>query len=92
LHPTPAVCGTPLNEAREAISKIENFERGLYAGVIGWFDAKGDGELVVGIRSALIDGCKARLYTGSGIVKGSDPNSERRETDIKLQAMLQNLR
>lgn len=91
LHPTPAVCGTPLNVTREMISDIENFERGLYAGVMGWFNAYGDGELVVGIRSALIDGQKARLYTGSGIVEGSDPDSERRETDIKLQAILQNL-
>lgn len=92
LHPTPAVCGTPLEASRDGIAKIENFERGLYAGVIGWFDHRGDGELVVGIRSALIDGQKARLYTGGGIVRGSDPESERRETEIKLQAMLGNLR
>lgn len=92
LHPTPAVCGTPLEASRLAIAKIENFERGLYGGAIGWFDYRGEGELVVGIRSALIDGRKARLYTGGGIVKGSDPESERRETEIKLQAMLANLR
>ncbi len=92
LHPTPAVCGTPLEASRQRIAKIENFDRGLYAGAIGWFNYHGDGELVVGIRSALIDGRKARLYSGGGIVEGSDPESERRETDIKLQAMLANLR
>lgn len=92
LHPTPAVCGTPLVASGKAIKKIENFDRGLYAGVIGFFDYQGNGEFVVGIRSALIDGCKARLYAGGGIVKGSNADSERKETDIKLQAMLKNLR
>lgn len=92
LHPTPAVCGTPLEASRKAIAKIENFDRGLYAGVLGFFDYKGNGELVVGIRSALLDGCKARLYAGGGIVNGSNADNERRETDIKLGAMLGNLR
>lgn len=92
LHPTPAVCGTPLEAARKAIAKIENFDRGLYAGVLGFFDYKGNGELVVGIRSALIDGYKARLYAGSGIVRGSRVEDERKETDMKFQAMLGNLR
>jgi menaquinone-specific isochorismate synthase len=91
LHPTPAVCGTPLEESRKAIAKIENFDRGLYAGVLGWFNHHGDGELVVGIRSALIDGHNARLYAGGGIVKASDPENELKETNIKLQAMLKNL-
>lgn len=92
LHPTPAVCGTPLEAARKALAKIENFDRGLYAGVLGFFDYKGNGELVVGIRSALIDGYKARLYAGSGIVKGSRVEDERKETGMKFQAMLGNLR
>lgn len=92
LHPTPAVCGTPPGASGKAIAKIENFDRGLYGGLLGFFDYQGDGELVVGIRSALIDGCKARLYAGGGIVKGSKTDNERRETDIKLQAMLGNLR
>lgn len=92
LHPTPAVCGVPSGTARRIIAEIENFERGLYAGTMGWFDHRGDGELIVGIRSALIDGHKARLYAGSGIVKDSDLDNERTETDIKLQAILKNLR
>lgn len=91
LHPTPAVGGVPMEPARETIAKLENFERGLYAGAIGWFDASEEGELVVGLRSALIEGNKARLYAGGGIVEGSDPHKEKLETDIKLQAMLGNL-
>ena len=92
LHPTPAVGGAPLEAARAAIAEIENFDRGLYAGAIGWFNYKGEGELVVGIRSALIDGNRARVYAGGGIVQGSNPQREMQETEIKLQAILGNLR
>lgn len=92
LHPTPAVGGVPVDDALRGIQDLENFERGLYAGVIGWVDAQGNGELAVGLRSALIDGNRARLYAGGGIVEGSDPKKERIETDIKIEAMLMNLK
>lgn len=91
LHPTPAVGGTPREAAIPDIREIENFDRGLYAGAIGWFDYKGDGEIIVAIRSALIDGCRARVYAGNGIVSGSDPEREKHETDLKLQALLEAL-
>ena len=91
LHPTPAVGGTPREAAIPDIRKIESFDRGLYAGAIGWFDYRGDGEIVVAIRSALIDGCRARIYAGNGIVSGSDPEREKLETDLKLQALLEAL-
>ncbi|MFC4908165.1 isochorismate synthase [Actinomadura gamaensis] len=52
LHPTPAVCGTPTATAREVIAASEPFERGPYAGMVGWQDASGDGEWVVTIRCA----------------------------------------
>ncbi len=88
LHPTPAVGGTPRDKVIEEIKGLEAFERGLYAGVVGWFNARGDGEMVVAIRSALINGSHARLYAGNGIVEGSDPALEKKETDLKLQALL----
>ena len=91
LHPTPAVGGTPLEKALDGIKSIENFDRGLYAGTVGWFDHKGEGEFVVSIRSALIDNNKARVYAGSGIVEASIPEKERKETDLKIQAILDNL-
>lgn len=91
LHPTPAVGGSPLGAATKDIASIENFERGLYAGTVGWFDHQGDGEFVVAIRSALIDKRKARLYAGCGIVEGSDPGQEHEETEIKFEAILNNL-
>lgn len=88
LHPTPAVGGTPRKEACAHIPSLEPFERGLYAGPVGWVDHRGDGESVVAIRSALVDGNTARLYAGAGIVDGSEAGKELAETDLKFRAML----
>lgn len=92
LHPTPAVGGLPRETAVPRIAEIENFDRGLYAGTLGWLDFRGEGEFIVAIRSALIEGQQARLYAGAGIVEGSDPAREHAETDLKLRAMLDTLR
>lgn len=88
LHPTPAVGGTPRAEAARVIQRLEGFDRGLYAGAIGWIDGRGDGEFTVAIRSTLIDGADARLYAGAGIVDGSVPAREWEETEVKLRAVL----
>jgi menaquinone-specific isochorismate synthase len=87
LHPTPAVGGSPREAAVPEIAALEGFSRGLYTGVLGWINAQGGGELFVGLRSALIDGSQARLYAGAGIVRGSDPEKELAETELKFQAM-----
>jgi menaquinone-specific isochorismate synthase len=91
LHPTPAVGGSPREAALPRIRELEGFERGLYAGALGWVNSRGDGELFVGIRSALIEDCRARLYAGSGIVSGSDPAKELAETELKFRVMEQAL-
>ena len=91
LHPTPAVAGVPRAIVCDLIRQFEPFERSLYAAPIGWVDHQGNGEFAVGIRSALIDGCHARLYAGAGIVEGSDPDRELAEVQLKLQALLQAL-
>lgn len=91
MHPTPAVGGSPREATLPQISELEQIERGLYAGVIGWFNHLNEGEMIVGIRSALIQGEFARLYAGAGIVAGSDSNREMRETDLKLRALLEAL-
>lgn len=88
LHPTPAVAGAPSDIACEGIRRYESFERGLYAAPLGWVDYQGNSEFIVGIRSALIDGDRARLYAGSGIVAGSNPDKELAEIQMKLQALL----
>ena len=87
LHPTPAVGGTPREAALQALPDLEAIERGLYAGALGWFNHRNEGEIIVGIRSALIKGHSAKLYAGAGVVKGSKPEGEIRETDMKLRAL-----
>jgi menaquinone-specific isochorismate synthase len=87
LHPTPAVGGSPRDQAMARIRGLEAFPRGLYAGALGWIDAAGSGEFFVGLRSALIDGPRARLYAGAGIVAGSSPEKELAETEMKFRAM-----
>lgn len=88
LHPTPAVGGTPTAEALDAIRRLEPFDRGLYAGPIGWIgrDAQGRpaADLAVGIRSGLVDGRTLSLYSGAGIVRGSDPMAEWAEIEHKI--------
>ncbi len=91
LHPTPAVAGVARDVACEGIRRYESFERGLYAAPLGWVDYQGNSEFIVGIRSALIDGDRARLYAGAGIVAGSDPDKELAEIQLKLQALLKAL-
>ena len=88
LHPTPAVNGWPRDEARAWIEEHEGFDRGRYAGTVGWVDARGNGTFAVSIRCADIDGTTARLVAGNGIVADSDPDTELAETQVKLQAML----
>jgi menaquinone-specific isochorismate synthase len=91
LHPTPAVAGVPTEIACEQIRQYETFDRSLYASPLGWLDAQGNSEFIVGIRSALIEGNKARLYAGAGIVAGSDPDKELAEIQLKFQALLKSL-
>lgn len=88
LHPTPAVGGEPWPAARGAIDELEGMDRGWYAGPVGWMDATEDGELCVGLRSALLRDREAHLFAGVGVVAGSDPAAELAETEVKLGALL----
>jgi len=88
IHPTPAVGGAPRGEALAFIEKMEEVDRGWYAGGIGWADASGDGELALGLRCALVRGETALLYAGNGIVVDSDPDDELDETRLKLRPLL----
>jgi menaquinone-specific isochorismate synthase len=88
LHPTPAVAGTPTADALAYIADAEGLDRGRFAGPVGWLDARGDGEWAVGVRSAELDGRRARLFAGVGVVADSVPDTELAETQLKLQALL----
>lgn len=92
LHPTPAVGGMPRDLACSVIRELEDFDRGLYAGFVGWMNAAGDGDVSVAIRSGLLRGHHALLYAGSGIVSESKPSDEADETRAKLRAVLSALR
>jgi menaquinone-specific isochorismate synthase len=88
LHPTPAVAGSPTAAAVSYLLGVEGFDRGCYAGPVGWMDSRGDGEWAVAVRSAEVKGNTARLFAGVGVVSDSDPAAELAETQLKLQALL----
>lgn len=88
LHPTAAVAGTPRLEAQELLGSLEPFDRGRYAGPIGWIGADGDGEWAIALRGAKIEESAAgkviRAFAGCGIVAGSEPEAELAETELKF--------
>jgi menaquinone-specific isochorismate synthase len=92
IHPSPAVAGTPRDAALEMIGTWEPRDRGWYSGPVGWMDARGDGEFTLGLRSALLDGSRALLHAGAGIVAGSDPEREWDECEAKMRFVEEVLR
>jgi salicylate biosynthesis isochorismate synthase/menaquinone-specific isochorismate synthase len=86
LHPTPAVGAEPAT-GLELIPALEGFDRGWYAGPLGWSDASGDGEFCVALRCALLRGQRAHCYAGCGIVRDSSPAAELAESEVKLGVM-----
>nr|WP_085477398.1 isochorismate synthase [Rathayibacter oskolensis] len=89
LHPTAAVAGTPTDRAIALLEELEPFDRGRYAGPVGWIDGNGDGEWAVGLRSAEVSGDGAvTAWAGAGIVADSDPDSELAETRMKFRPVL----
>jgi isochorismate synthase len=88
LHPTPAVGGFPRERALEIIREWEHLDRGWYAGPLGWVNRHGEGEFVVGLRSAVLRGNDATLFAGCGIVADSNAEAEYAESGWKLRPML----
>ena len=88
LFPTPAVCGMPKLKALEIINELEDFDRGLFTGLIGWFNCKGNGEFNVTLRCGLINQDNLYVFAGCGIVENSDPMEEYEEINLKLKPIL----
>jgi menaquinone-specific isochorismate synthase len=87
LHPTAAVGGTPRATALQTIRELERMDRHRYAAPVGWIDADGDGEWGIALRCAQLEGARARLFAGVGVVASSLPEDELAETRLKLLAM-----
>ncbi|MEU5867684.1 MULTISPECIES: isochorismate synthase [unclassified Nonomuraea] len=87
MHPTAAVGGTPTDTAIKVIRELEGMDRAGYAGPVGWIDAHGDGEWGIALRSGLIEGNRARLFAGGGIMGDSDPAAELAEAQAKFRVM-----
>ena len=87
LHPTPAVCGLPKEDAYRFILYTEGYDRSYYSGIIGRLDPKGETELYVNLRCMRIGLHKATLYAGGGILPVSEAESEWEETQHKMDTM-----
>ncbi len=91
LHPTAAVAGTPRDLAIALIEELEPYDRGGYAGPVGWVSADGSGELAIALRGGIIestgDQVLVRAIAGCGIVAESDPQAELAETELKFRAV-----
>lgn len=91
LHPTAAVAGSPTPAAIDLIREIEPLSRRRYAGPIGWMETGGDGVFAIALRCGTIDGRRVTLYSGGGLVSGSEERAELYETELKLVPMLEAL-
>ena len=94
-HPTAAICGTPTATAAELISTLEDLDRGLFSGPVGWVDARGNADFGIALRGGVLEEgpsgeprTQLRLYAGGGIVAGSKPETELAETTAKMRPML----
>lgn len=87
LHPTPAVCGFPMEDARRFITENEGYDRSYYAGVVGWLDENNATHLYVNLRNARIKDGKMTLYAGGGILTDSEVQAEWNETEYKMRTL-----
>ena len=85
LHPTPAVCGLPKDEALAFILKNEGYDRSYYSGIVGMLDSSGTTNLYVNLRCANLS--EGIAYAGGGLLRQSDVRSEWNETEEKLKTI-----
>jgi anthranilate synthase component I len=90
--PAGTLSGAPKIRAMEIIDELEPDRRGLYGGAVGYLDLRGNLDFCITIRTVVLEGGKAVVQAGAGIVADSDPESERREMEAKAAAMREALR
>lgn len=88
LHPTAAVAGSPTDAAVAVISQLEPFDRGRYAGAVGWVGSTGEGEWAIALRCVAVVGDTVTAHAGAGIVADSVPATELLETQMKFRPVL----
>ncbi len=91
LHPSPAVCGYPKNEALDWINTLESFPRENYASPMGWVDASGNASFLVAIRGARYFEENIEFTAGSGIVSGSVVEKEIDEIKLKFETIVKQI-
>ena len=87
LHPTPAVCGLPKEEAYRFILDNEGYDRSYYSGFIGWLKPEGKTDLYVNLRCMNVKEDTLTLYAGGGLLASSELDDEFQETEKKMQTM-----
>ncbi|NDH65571.1 MAG: anthranilate synthase component I, partial [Microbacteriaceae bacterium] len=86
--PAGTLSGAPKPRALEIIDDLESDNRGLYGGVVGYFDFAGNADLAISIRTAILRNGVAHVQAGAGIVLDSNPVAEFEETRSKAEAPL----
>lgn len=89
LHPTPAICGVPMPQARSFIQQYEGYTRGYYSGIVGWLSPQQEMALYINLRCLQASAQKLTLYAGGGLLSTSDCYQEWLETERKMQTLLQ---
>jgi anthranilate synthase component 1 len=75
----------------EIIDELESRSRGLYGGACGYVDLRGNLDFCIAIRTLVLEGGRATIQAGAGIVADSEPEAERRETEAKAAALVEAL-
>jgi anthranilate synthase component 1 len=86
--PAGTVSGAPKVRAMEIIASLEPTRRGIYAGAVGYLDFAGNLDFCIAIRTIVVEGRRALVQAGAGIVADSDPAAEYEETRDKARALL----
>ena len=89
--PAGTLSGAPKPRALEIIQELEDRYRGLFGGVVGYFDFQGNSDLAIAIRTALVRQDRAYIQAGAGIVLDSIPQSEFEETKAKAAVVLRSV-